>query len=62
MESKFIVGDTVMYKRGELTGKSRVSKVLHVHLCSKGVTKTKYWLEDRINGEVFNEEELIKSE
>ena len=62
MESKFKVGDTVMYKRGELTGKSRVSKVLHVHLRSKGVTKTKYWLEDCINGEVFDEEELKKAE
>lgn len=62
MESKFKVGDTVIYKRGELTGKSKVSKLLHVHLCSEGVNKMKYWLEDCINGEVFNEEELKKVE
>ena len=62
MESKFIVGETVIYKRGDLTGKSKVSKILHVHLCSKGVTKTKYWLEDCINGEVFDEDELKKAE
>lgn len=61
MESKFKVGDTVIYNRGVLTGKSKVIKVITADLCGKELAKY-YVLDYHPLGEIFKEEELKKAE
>jgi len=57
----FEVGDTVIYKRGALTGKSKVVKTITASLCGIDL-KTYYVLDYHPNGEIFKEEELKKVE
>ena len=57
----FKIGEMVIYKRGTLTGKSKVTKTITASLCGSDL-KNYYVLDYHPNGEIFKEEELKKAE
>ena len=60
-EHKYNIGDEVIFRRGELTGKSIVRERIRAYMDLKDTNPALYYVLDyQPNGEIFKESELSK--